>query len=130
MYCDICGDQGKHNYQTINEQLRIHVITHQFINYWLKGWAPTMIEARHLIESCHCMFNDEKYEDFCNSFEEKDELDGYKLFKFSEGAFKEVKNWEQLIVVFSFATKLINENTLNIITQWLMHVLVQNDIWM
>ncbi len=59
-----------------------------------------------------------------------DDTDGYKLFKLSEDTFKGGKTWELLIIIFSLAEEMINVKTCNLITQWLMHVLVQNDIWM
>ena len=129
MFCDICGDQGKHEYQNLKEKFRIYFIAHQFTDYWLHGWTPAMVEARNIIGSCHCMFNEGGFEDFRNLMN-IDNTDGYKLFKLSEGTFKGVKTWELLIMIFSLATEMINENTSNLITQWLMHVLVQNDIWM
>ncbi len=131
MFCDICGDQGKPEYQNLNKKLRIYFIAQQFTDYWLHGRLPTMIEARNIIESCHCMFNEREFEDFHNLFKmDIDDIDGYKLFKLSEGTFKSAKTWELLIIIFALAAEMINIKTCNLIAQWLEHVLVQNDIWM
>ena len=66
----------------------------------------------------------------CKEFQESGDLSGYRIFKLSQNGFEGVTNWEKLIAVFTFATKLLDRDTVNLIIQWLIHVLLMNNIWM
>ena len=82
------------------------------------------------------MKNSKTFAPYSNMVEDdfkQDQNDGYKLFKLSEATFKDGggKNWDRLIVVFAFATKLMNRENSDLISKWLMHVLLQKiRVWM
>ena len=137
MICEICGEWN--HFYNVNVMLSAQCIAYQFTDYWLDGHVPTMTETRLIVESCYLIFNDEEFENFCTllkSIEDdfkQDQNDGYKLFKLSEATFKDGggKNWDRLIVVFAFATKLMNRENSDLISKWLMHVLLQKiRVWM
>ena len=71
------------------------------------------------------------YEKSQRTFEESGDISGYRLFKLSQNEFEDQSKWEKLISVFAFSTKLINIENSDLISKWLMHVLLQNsNVWM
>jgi hypothetical protein len=139
MICEICGEWN--HFYNVHLRLRAHCIAYQFTDYWLDGQVPTLTEARCIIESCHVIFNNEEFMDFCKLLKlledayKQDENDGYKLFKLSKTTFEGTGGgrdcWSQLITIFAIATNLMNRGNVDLISNWLMHVLLENSsVWM
>ena len=64
-------------------------------------------------------------------FQESGYVSGYILLKLSQNEFEDKTKWEKLISVFAFSTKLMNIDNSDLISKWLMHVLLQNSsVWM
>ena len=64
-------------------------------------------------------------------FQENGDVSGYRLFKLLQNEFADKTKWEKLISVFAFSTKLMNIDKSDLISKWLMHVLLQNSsVWM
>ena len=112
--------------------LRAHCIANQFQEYWLDNRLPGMEEAEFIIMQC-CEFlknHNELLKNMCIQFQESGSVSGYRLFKLSENEFGDNTKLEKLISVFAIATKLMNGENTDLISKWLMHVLLQNSsVW-
>ena len=74
--------------------------------------------------------HNEHLKNMCMQFQESD-ISGYRLLKLLQNEFEDESKWEKLISVFAFSTKLIDIENSDIISKWLMHVLLQNsNVWM
>ena len=114
--------------------LRANCIANQFQEYWLDNRLPVMKEAEFIIMQCHEFLEMENHDDelqnLCIQFQESGDVNGYRLFQLSKNVFEDKPNMGRLIVIFAFSTKLLNRETSDLIIQWLIHVLLMNNVWM
>ena len=112
--------------------LRANCIADQFQEYWLDNRLPMMKEAEFIIVQCEDFLEMENHDDVLQNvgtqFLESGDVSGYRLFKLSQQLVEDKINFGRLIAVFACATKLLNRETSALITKWLMHVLLQNNI--
>ena len=132
--CSICEGETFHHLHDVNTMLRAHCISHQFQEYWLDSRLPVMKEAEFIIMQCHEFLEMENHDDelqnLCTQFQESGDVNGYRLFKLSQNVFEDKLNMGRLIVIFAFSTKLLNRENSDLIIQWLIHVLLMNNVWM
>ena len=131
--CSICERETIHNLHDVNTMLRAHCIANQFQEYWLDNRLPVMEEAEFIIMQCREFMknHNELLKNTCIKFQESGGVSGYRLFKPSQNEFENKRNWEKLISVFAIATKLMNKENSDLISKWLMHVLMPNSsVWM
>ena len=131
--CCICEGETLHHLHDVNTMLRAHCTASQFTEYWLDNRLPVMKEAELIIIQCHEYMknHNERLKNMCMQFQESGNIRGYRLFKLSQNEFEDQSKWEKLIYVFTFSTKLIDIENSDIISKWLMHVLLQNsNVWM
>ena len=92
-----------------------------------------MKEAEFIIIQCREFMKNrnELLQKMSMQFQESCDVSGYRLFKLSQNEFADKTKWEKLISVFAFSTKLMNIDNSDLISKWLMHVLLQNSsVWM
>ena len=117
-----------HHLHDVNTMLRVHCIAHQFQEYWLDSWLPAIKEAELIIMQCRDLLKNQNdvSQNMCIQFQESGDVIGYRLFKLSQSEFEDRTKWGNLIAVFAFSTKLMNREISDLISKWMMHVLLQN----
>ena len=125
--CCICEGETLHHLHDVNTMLRAHCIANQFNEYWLDNRLPAMKVAELIIRQCRDLLEkrNDVFQNMCIQFPESGDVSGYRLFKLSQNEFEDRTRWEKLISVFAFSTKLINRENSDLISKWLMHVLLQ-----
>ena len=106
-------------------------IAKQLQEYWLDSRLPAMKEAELIIMQCHELLGKQNdvLQNMCIQFQESGDVSEYRLFKLSQNEFEDQTKWGRLISVFAFSIKLMNME--NLISKWIMHVLLQNSrVWM
>ena len=123
MVCNICRGETLHDVKTL---MKAHCVAYEFQKYWLNGSTPTMPVVKFINEQCEHMLKDERLEEMSNRIPN---ITGYELFLISKTTFKSKINWGRLIAVLAFGIKLLNEETADMIRNWIVHVLLQNNVW-
>ena len=118
--CDGTFDLSKYDRVLIE---KANCIVQQFKESWHRGSIPARYEAQFLMEQCENMLkkHDDDFNKLCSQFDGS----GRSLLQITKTVFDDKVNWGRLISVFTFGTKLMNKIPSNLLTEWLIYVILQ-----
>ena len=121
---------------TLDTFLRTQTIVRQFQDYWMNALLPVDALEETKFINMHCcnllQEREDVYENMRIQFLQGGAITGHKLFKLSQTVFEDKVNWGRMIAVFAFGAKLMHYfreqkevSTLQMLSNWLIHVLLQ-----